>query len=812
MKINFKSIIPHIIIVLLFLGASLAYFYPVLQGKKILQSDIAQYIGMAKEQNDFRAANDAEPYWTNSAFGGMPTYQLGANYPHNYIKQIDRAIRFLPRPADYLFLYFIGFYVLLLVLKVDYKLAFIGSLAFGFSTYFIIIIGVGHNAKAHAIGYFPLVLAGILMVFQKRYIWGFLLTTFAMALEIVANHVQMTYYLMLLVAILGVINLIEAIKTKEFTHYFKAIGILLVAVVLGVVVNATSLLATKEYANWSTRGKSELTINPDGSAKAITSGLDKEYITQYSYGIFESLDLFVPRLLGGASSENLGKDSKAYEFLIQQGVSRTQALNFASNIPTYWGDQISVAAPAYIGAVLLFLFILGLFLVNDKLKWWMLSGSILFLLLSWGKNFSALTNFMIDYFPMYNKFRAVSSMQVIIELCVPILGIYTLAKFFDKEIDKIKKIKALKITALITVGLCVVLFLMKGSFDFEGVNDGYYSQVFGPELLEMIRLDRGAIYTSDVIRTLIYVLLTAALLWLWLKGAIKKNIAIVGLGLLFVFDLVGVDQRYVNEEGFVRARQIERPFPITAVDQQILKDTSYYRVFEPSIGLNGSRTSFYHKALSGYHGAKPGRFQELYDFHIQNPNVRVLNMLNVKYVIQESEDGKKYPAKNPFANGNAWFISDVKRVDTANEEIKALDELDTGTTIVVNKADYKDNAETFKVDSLASITLTSYKPNHLVYKSINANKGIAVFSEMYYKNGWNAYLDGELAPHFKANYVLRAMEVPAGKHNIVFKFQPKVVATGSMITLSASVVFLLLLFAALWYEFKKKPAVVKPEV
>jgi hypothetical protein len=444
MKKGLKFFLIHFFVTVFFVLAAVSYFHPVLQGKVIYQHDIAQYTGMAKEQNDFRKRTNTEPYWTNSAFGGMPTYQLGANYPHNYIKQLDRTLRFLPRPADYLFLYLIGFYILLCCLKVDYRLAIVGALAFGFSTYLIIIIGAGHNAKAHALGYLPLLLAGIVLVFRKKYLWGFLLTAIAMALEIVANHYQMTYYFMLLVLVLGIVYLIDAIKRKELKHFFTSVGLLLVAVLLGIATNATGLMATKEYADWSTRGKSELTINPDGSPKNNTGGLSKEYITQWSYGITESLNLFVPRLFGGASQENLGEESKSFNYLVDKGLPRSSALDFVGGIPLYWGKQPGVSGPAYIGAIIFFLFALGLFLVKGKHKWWLLFGTLMSLILSWGKNFSILTDFMIDYFPLYDKFRAVSSIQVILELCVPILAILAIKKLFKNKVPQADKINALK--------------------------------------------------------------------------------------------------------------------------------------------------------------------------------------------------------------------------------------------------------------------------------------------------------------------------------------------------------------------------------
>ncbi|MBQ4915518.1 YfhO family protein [Maribacter sp. MMG018] len=801
MKKGLKFFFTHFFVTVFFIVAALAYFHPVLQGKVIYQHDIAQYTGMAKEQNDFRKKNDAEPYWTNSAFGGMPTYQLGANYPHNYIKKLDRLIRFLPRPADYLFLYLIGFYILLCSLKVDYKLAIVGALAFGFSTYLIIIIGAGHNAKAHALGYLPILLAGIVMVFRKKYLWGFLVTALAMALEIVANHYQMTYYFMLLVLVLGVVYLIDAIKRKELKHFFVSVGILVCAVVLGIAANATGLMATKEYADWSTRGKSELTINPDGSPKDNTGGLSKDYITQWSYGISESLNIFVPRLFGGASQENLGEDSKSFKYLIDKGLPRSSALDFVSGIPLYWGQQPGVSGPAYVGAIVFFLFFLGLFLVKGKHKWWLLFGTILSLVLSWGKNFSALTDFMIDYFPLYDKFRAVSSIQVILELCMPILAILALKKIFSSKVDVKDKITSLKYAAATVLGLGVLLFVFKGMFDFTGPVDERLRMTGLEELPEMLKLDRKAVYNSDLFRSLGYVLVVVLLLWFYLKGKLKMNLTVIVIGALLVFDLVGVNLRYVNEDNFVSKRRMLEPFQKTAADTQILKDTSVYRVFDQTDGFDSAKTAYFHNSITGYHAAKPAGMQDLFDFHVYKGNLSVFNMLNVKYVVQQDEQGNKFPIQNPNANGNAWFVKNLQQVGSADEEIMALDSIDTKVTAVVNTNKFSINRFEYQVDSTASITLTDYKPNHLTYSSNNSNPGVAVFSEMYYAHGWNAYIDGTPTDHFKVDYVLRAMRVPEGKHTIEFKFEPKVVEQGSKISLASTILLALVLLGGVGFTF-----------
>lgn len=802
MQTGLKAFFIHFFVAVFFVVASVAYFSPVLQGKILYQNDIAQYTGMAKEQNDFRKKTGEEPFWTNSAFGGMPTYQLGANYPHNYVKKLDSLIRFLPRPADYLFLYFIGFYILMCCMKVDYRLAILGALAFGFSTYLIIIFGAGHNAKAHAIGYLPMLLGGIILVFRKKYLWGFVLTAIAMALEVQANHYQMTYYFMLMVLVLGGVYLYDAIRKKYLKHFFISVGILLMGVTLGIAANATALMATKEYADWSTRGKSELTIDPNGGTKENTGGLSKAYITQWSYGITESLNLFVPRLFGGASNEDLGKDSKTFEYLIEKGLPQKRALAFTEGLPLYWGSQPGTSGPAYIGAIIFFLFFVGLFLVQKKAKWWLLGGVVLSLLMSWGKNFSFFTDLMIDYFPLYDKFRAVSSAQIVLELCAPVLAVLALVAIFDPNLDKVKKMSALKYTFFGFLGLGVLLFILKGMFDFEGYSDENLRVTGMEELPDMIKADRKAVYSSDLFRSLLFVFLTTAALWFYLKGKIKQNIVIIVLGILIVVDLVGVDLRYVSKDDFVSKRRMSQPFQETAVDKQIKEDEGKYRVFDPSEGFDGARTAYFHQSIVGYHAAKPAGMQDLFDFYLYRGKFGILNMLNVKYVIQQDDEGRKYAGINPEANGNAWFVSKLIEVKNADDEIQGLEGLDTATEAVINTEEFRNiNRFNFRTDSTTTIQLTDYEPNHLTYSSKNNNVGIAVFSEMYYAHGWNAYVDGKFQNHFKVNYVLRAMKLPAGEHQIEFKFEPEVVEKGSEITLASSVLLGLILFGGIGFSF-----------
>jgi Bacterial membrane protein YfhO len=801
-----KRFYPHALAFLGFVLVSIIYFYPVLQGKKILQSDIVQYTAMAKEQNDFRAENHTEPYWTNSAFGGMPTYQLGANYPHNYIKKIDELIRFLPRPADYLFLYFLGFYVLLLVLKIDPLKAFIGALAFGFSTYLIIILGVGHNAKAHAIAYMPMVLAGVLLVFQRKYIWGGLLTLLAVALEINANHFQMTYYLLILLAIVTVYYIYKAIKNKEYKPLLYSLGTFIVAGLFALGSNATNILATSQYAKESTRGKSELTFNPDGSKNATGSAMTYDYITEYSYGIAESFNLISSRIFGGSNGENVGTNSAMYEFVLSQDVPQDQAKEIVKSLPTYWGDQPIVAAPAYIGAVVFFLGMLALFCDKRKIKYVFVAGVICSLLLSWGKNFPVLTNFFIDYVPMYNKFRAVSSIQVILELCMPVLAIMGLQSFMSLE--KEEQWPNLWKSSAVSIGILVMLFLFKGSFSFAGSNDGQFLESYGAAFVEALKKDRMAMFNSDLFRSIIFMLLSFGVLWLAIKKTITNNIAIILVGALLVFDLFFVDKRYLDDSAFVNAIEVNKPFEESSIDATILKDKSYYRVFEVSRNaMSDPRSSYFHKSIGGYHAAKPRVMQELFDYQIANNNKEVLNMLNVKYLIQTNEKGQQILVGSTSANGNAWFVKEIKTVNSADQEMKALDKLDTKNVAVQSSNGGKNKVSLvrgFPVDSTATIKLVKYAPNNLKYISNNTNQGYAVFSEMYYKNGWNAYIDGKLTSHDRVNYALRGLSVPAGKHTIEFKFEPQVVKTGSTISLISFIGILLLFGGGIYFENKKR--------
>ena len=783
MKISTKFL-PYVLVVAIFILASIIYFHPVLKGQKIQQSDITQFKGMVKEINDFRADKNTEPYWTGASFSGMPSYQISAYYPNDLVRVLDQTVRFLPRPADYTFLYFLSFFVLMMALKVNWRLAIFGALSFGFSTYLIIIFGAGHNAKAHAIAYMPLVLAGVLWVFQKRYILGFVITSLAMTLEIYTNHPQMTYYLGFCLLIFGIVSFIDAIKEQKITDFIRHSAIVVVAVLIGIGANSPRLMAMKEYADQSTRGTSELTINPDGSQKVTSNGLDKSYITEYSYSKLETFNLVIPGFMGGGTVEELDDDSQFYK-LLEQKAGKKVADQYAKQVLLYWGDQPIVEAPAYIGSVIFFLFFLGIFLVKGRVKQWLVAVTIFSIVMSWGKNFDLLTNFFIDYVPLYNKFRAVSSIQVLAEMCVPILAILGLKEFFSPNISTADKQEALKKTLYVFSGLLVLGLLLAHSFStFEGLRDSQYSQL--PGLVDAVIADRKSLLLYDSFRSLLLSLLSATVLYVFLKNKLKQVGLIVLLLIFMLFDLISINKKYVNEADFKPSRKNEKPFKASEADKIILQDTSHFRVGNFTVNpMNDGSTSYFHQSIGGYHAAKMMRYQELFEYQIAKNNRQVLNMLNTKYFIVDSDKGIKQAQLNPEANGNAWFVERLKVVNSANEAILALDSVNTKNVAVFERSSstQKELKSSFKMHPTDTIELLNYDVNSLTYLSKTTNEQFAVFSEIYYKNGWNAYIDGELVPHYRINYVLRGMLIPPGEHTIEFKFAPKVIQQGSVISL-----------------------------
>ena len=779
-----KKYLTHIVCVIILALISVTYFYPVISGKSIQQSDISQFMGMSKQIVDHREEFNEEPYWLDNAFLGMPSYQVSAKYPYDVLYYIDQTIRFLPRPADYLFLYLLSFYFLIISLNINFRYALFGSIAFGFSTYLIIILGVGHNTKALALGYLPLIVAGFLMVLKGNYLKGFLISTLFLGLQVHANHYQMTYYTLIMLSVVVLVHYYNFIKLKDLKKIYKSFFVFISVGLLALLMNSPSLLATKEYSEFSTRSKNEITINPDGSAKESLSGLDKEYITEYSYGILESFNLIFPRFMGGGSSERIREDSKLMDFIRTLDPSQAQQVYQYSKV--YWGNQPIVAAPAYIGISIFFIFLISLLLVNDLNRKWILIAVVISLLLSWGKNFSFLTDLMINYFPLYDKFRAVSSIQVIVEFCIPLFAVIGLKNFLSSNTDDIHKLNSLKYVSLFLIPLILIFYFFGTSlFDFKSDFE-IFSQY--PEILKLIIEERQYVFESDVLRSLIIVICCSTTFYLFIKKLIRKDLTIFIISAILIFDLWSVNKNYVNSEQFVKKSLVEVPFQKTIADKAILKDNSDFRVFEPMRGFSNARTSYFHKSIAGYHAAKPKRIQNLYDFYIDKNSYNVLDMLNVKYIIQESEDNPLGVTRNPNNLGNAWFVKNIINVETPNDELLGLNNIDLVTSCLTQNSDIP--KYNFQLDEMNQIKLISRKANQLIYSSKAISNQFAVFSEAYYKNGWQAYVDNKPVNHFKVNYLLRGMEIPSGSHEIKFEFIPKVINTGFYLSLFSYLIFI----------------------
>jgi len=790
-----KTYLNHFICVAILGIVSVVYFYPIISGKSIQQSDISQFLGMSKQIVDHREEFNEEPFWLDNAFLGMPSFQVSAKYPFDILYYIDQGIRFLPRPADYLFLYLISFYFLIISLRINYKYALFGALAFGFSTYLIIILGVGHNTKALALGYLPLVLSGFLITLRGDYLKGFIISSLFLGLQVHANHYQMTYYTLIMLFIVVVIHYWGFFKKNELRRIYQSLIVFLSVGLISLMMNAPSLLATKEYSEFSTRSKNEISINPDGSLKESMNGLDKDYITEYSYGILESFNLIFPRFMGGGSSETIRESSKLMEFI--RSLEPNQAQQVYQFSKMYWGNQPIVAAPAYLGISIFFIFLISLLLVNDLNRKWIVISVIISLILSWGKNFSVLTDFMIDSFPLYDKFRAVSSIQVIIEFCIPFLAVLGLKNFFSNDFDEKKKLNSLKYVSVFLISLILIFYVFGGYIlDFKSDFE-IFSQY--PEILNLIIEERKYLFEYDLIRSLIIVISVAIILFLFLKKLIKANVSLALLTIVLIFDLWDVNKSYVNADQFVNSTNVISPFTKAIYDEAILRDKSDFRVYEPQRGFSNARTSYFHKSIAGYHAAKPKRIQNLYDFYISNNNMKILSMLNVKYLIQISEDNPLGVTRNPNNLGNAWFIEETKIVDSADEELLNLNQVELKSICITQDQSLK--GLNYKLDNRNSIELVKRKANELVYKSSTTSTQFAVFSEAFYKKGWQAYIDNKPVSHYKVNYLLRGLIIPEGDHEIVFKFYPEIVKSGVYISI-VSYLILFMIFIKLILDKK----------
>ncbi|MBP1167804.1 MULTISPECIES: YfhO family protein [unclassified Chryseobacterium] len=837
-----KNLIYIAISVVVFIVLAFLYSTPVFSGKQLFQHDIVQYRGGAKELLDYRANTGNETYWSDSMFGGMPTYQMGSQFKGDIIKKIDSNLNFLPRPVNYLFLLFAGFFLLGMVVVRNWKYALLGATFFGLSTYFYIIIAAGHNGKVNTIEYFAPLLAGILLVYiRKQYIWGFIVTTLFMGLQIAANHPQMTYYLFLALGFLFLSELIRAIQKKTpMKHFLISSGIIAASCMIGVGMNSQRIMANSEYVKETVRGKQILTNDSHTSGK---SGMDKESMLMWSYGQLETLNLFIPRLMGGGSQEPEGKEiMNRVQELVQENVGSQSEMDRISkgfSGVTYWGDQPGTSGPAYQGAIVCFLALLGFFFASKKYRYWILGASILTILLAWGSNFMPLSDFFIDYVPFYNKFRAPSSILVVVELLFPLIAILGLYRFFtDEKLTEEYKQKILMYVGGGTLGFLLILLIFgKSLLGFATENEKTY---FPPFLLDYLVDERYKLFRIDAIKAFIYVAITAAALFLTLKKKLNQNIALVVIGLVSLFDLWTVNKRYLNDENYVDKIFAENPFQTESSDllaekvqgnpnlESILsnvninktletiaeKDKTHYRIYNQTLGVTSeTNTSYFKASIGGYHAVKLRRYDDVLNEYINSidsvktPNV--LNLLNAKYMVFGGPEQPQV-VPNPKANGNAWFVSDLKFVETPNQEIKSIGTIDNKKTAVIASSDkaYFDN-KPVQADSAAFINLTKYQPNELEFKSQSKTPQLAVFSEVYYPHGWKMFVDEKEVPYIKADYLLRAVHVPAGNHHIRMVFEPEVIEKGKWLSLLSFGLFILLsAFGIFWMNKNKKKEIV----
>ena len=734
--------------------------------------------------------------WGSRMFSGMPTYQIAPRYQSSSILQILRRTYegWLPAPVNHLFACMLGFFILLMTLRVNPWVAIVGAIAYAFSSYFTVIIDAGHIWKVNTLTLVPPTLAGIILAYRGKYLWGGAVTALFFALQLNANHIQMTYYSFLFVGLFVIGRLYYDIWKNRLGSFLKASAVLVVAGALGFGANAPSMILSQQHAGQTIRGKSELTDNAGNK----TGGLDRDYVTQWSYGVSETFTLLIPDAKGGASGAMGALHPKAVQ---KATPNREIQTTIAQNFDSYWGNKPSVAGTVYVGAFILCLFIFGLFVVKGYLKWALLAGTALSILLAWGHNFMWLTNLFLDYFPLYNKFRTVASILVVAELCIPALAILALAKTIDNPRLLIEKKKAFLTAVGLTAGLAL-LFILAPKMFFHFLSDGemaaYGQHLRNPAyagLFDALEDARIAVFRSDAWRSIIIILTGAGLLWLYSAKRIKKPLLIGALGLLVLIDLAGVDKRYLNNDDFVPKTATKVAWNKTPADELILADADpNYRVFNLAVSpFNDASTSYYHKSIGGYHAAKLRRYQELIDRYLSKIDLRVLSMLNTRYFIVPDRENASAPPRvqhNPDAFGNAWFADTLRFVQNADEEIAALAEVDLKTTAVVDTR-FAGQLEGFvpQRDETASIELVDYKINDLQYKIKTNSEQIAVFSEIYYNDGltaWEAFIDGQPVPHFRANYVLRALRIPAGEHTVEFVFKPRVVGilnTASMVCL-----------------------------
>ncbi len=806
-QINVKEhILPHLFAVLVFLLISVIFFNPVFfDNKSISQHDIQQWEAASKALRDFRMATAEEGLWAPSMFGGMPAYLINMEWSNGVIVAIKKIISIgLPHPVVNIYWAFLSYYILLLVFRVRPMLAIAGALAFGLSSYMIIGIAAGHNARIGAIAFMPLVMAGIHLAFSNKRLAGFSLTALGLSLHLRENHLQMTYYLLLIVLVYGFIQMLIAFREKDKIQFFKNLGILVPAAILAVGTFIGPLWAIGEYSQYSIRGKSELTTGNQGS------GLSKEYAFAYSSGVLESITVMIPNFYGGSSSDFLVQDesSATYKALVQSGDNNV-ANQLARYTSAYWGPQ-SLTVPYYGGAIICFLFVIGIVFVERKYVWWLVSISILGMMMSWGSHFETFNYFMFDYFPGYSKFRSVTFAIVILLFSMPLLGMMGLEKFYEAGLSKETKRKLI-IAFTATGGLCLAIWIFAGMASFLREGESQLPTWF----INALKTDRRDLLRGDALRSFGFIFGVFILLFF----DVRKRISAFGFYAFLIFmvtiDMSMVDKRYFTADNYQRKRTAN--FTPTGADEEILKDKSVYRVYSLQESFSQeSRTAYYHYSLGGYHGAKLRRYQDLYDSCLSKETdtfIRdaqagtlnfneygILNMLNTKYIVYGPERDSYMP--NPAANGNAWFVKHLANVSSPAEELSKVCEMNTRTTAVIDNSKF--NVNSFGYDSLASIELKEMTPPLVAYESTSSTAGLAVFSEIYYPQGWKATIDGKNASILRVNYVLRALEIPSGKHRIEFRFEPRPYVVGDKITMASSWILLLVVLGTIGWTLRQK--------
>lgn len=796
---NWKLWLPDVLAVLAFVVISFAYFFPAdIEGRILYQHDASAGRGAGQEVSEYYARTGERSRWTNALFGGMPTYQTSPSYESGAVlSEAAKAYHlWLPENVWYVFVYLLGFYILLRALNFRQWLAALGAIVWAFSSYFFIIIAAGHIWKVMALAYLPPLIGGMVLAYRGKYLWGFVVTALFSAFEVHANHVQMTYYYLLIIFLLALAFLVSALREKQLARFWKATAVCVVAALIGIGMNLSNLYHTWEYQKETMRGKSELVKRDADARNQTSSGLDRDYITQWSYGIGETWTLLIPNAKGGSHNIRLAESKKA------MSKCDPQFSDFLGGWYQYWGEQPFTAGPVYVGAFVLMLFILGIFIVRGPMKWALLGATILSVLLSWGKNFMPLTDFFIDYVPMYAKFRTVSSILVVAEFTIPLLAMLALKRIVEEPSVLKKESGALYMSFGLTAGIALLFALLPTTFfSFVSQGDterlaGYVPQEYLASVMSNLEAMRIPIFTADCLRTVFIIVIGMLLLLLYRWGKLKAVAMTACIIALCLADMWTVNKRYLNDKMFVSKSVRESPMEMTAVDEKILEDkTLNYRVMnltDPQGPFNENNTSYFHKSIGGYHAAKLRRYQELIEAHI-SPELQnlskaqfvpgeivqvadndsifpVLNMLNARYFIISLQRGAT-PVFNESTFGNGWFVDKVAYVDDASAELDGLGTTNLRHEAVADKRFKEVLGESLPQDSTSSVTLTDYRPNLLTYKVCSARGGVVVFSEIFYP-GWKATIDGKEEELGRVNYVLRALRVPAGEHEVVLSFFP----------------------------------------